>query len=549
VKVLFFMPGPGYLRHYESALRLLARRGVNVHLAFDGNEPDVDTGQKLRDDLVREFANVTFEAVPEIKLGAWGFLAKAARLFQDYLRYSNPVFDKAPILKDRMWGKTPPTLLAVFEFLARKCRLGARILGPALRLLDWMVPVDRRITAWIAEKSPELVLITPLVYFGSAQVDYVKVARRLGVRSALCVASWDNLTNKGLIRIMPDKIFVWNDAQKSEAVTLHGARADCVETTGAQTFDEWFVARPKLSREYFFRTVGLDPVHPYLLYLCSSKSIAPNEVMFIEKWIHALRSSAFPELRKAGILVRPHPKNLEQWTYPDVLQAENVAVWPRTITDWVIDDEKRADYFHSLYFSRAVVGVNTSALIEAGIVGRAVYTVLAPEFSRTQQGTLHFHYLKDFSGGLLRVARNFDEHREHLAAALAGSADEQGRCETFTRTFVRPHGLDVPAAGVLADKIESLASATKPRPSIRAALLPAIGRILLYPAAFFARTLMLNPEKRARIGFIGALLPDVQSPLMSALIWVHGRLYLASVMFSLVWAPHIRLRLGMGPKS
>jgi hypothetical protein len=411
VKVLFFMPGPGYLRHYESALRLLARRGVNVHLAFDGNEPDVDTGQKLRDDLVREFANVTFEAVPEIKLGAWGFLAKAARLFQDYLRYSNPVFDKAPILKDRMWGKTPPTLLAVFEFLARKCRLGARILGPALRLLDWMVPVDRRITAWIAEKSPDLVLITPLVYFGSAQVDYVKVARRLGVRSALCVASWDNLTNKGLIRIMPDKIFVWNDAQKSEAVTLHGARADCVETTGAQTFDEWFVARPKLSREYFFRTVGLDPVHPYLLYLCSSKSIAPNEVMFIEKWIHALRSSAFPELRKAGILVRPHPKNLEQWTYPDVLQAENVAVWPRTITDWVIDDEKRADYFHSLYFSRAVVGVNTSALIEAGIVGRAVYTVLAPEFSRTQQGTLHFHYLKDFSGGLLRVARNFDEHR------------------------------------------------------------------------------------------------------------------------------------------
>ena len=35
---------------------------------------------------------------------------------------------------------------------------------------------------------------------------------------ALPVLSWDNLTNKGLIRVQPDQVFVWNEAQKAEAV-------------------------------------------------------------------------------------------------------------------------------------------------------------------------------------------------------------------------------------------------------------------------------------------------------------------------------------------
>ena len=39
------------------------------------------------------------------------------------------------------------------------------------------------------------------------------------------------------------------------------------------------------------------------------------------------------------------------------------------------------------------LGVNTSAMIEAAILGRPVLSVLAPEFAATQEGTVHFHYL------------------------------------------------------------------------------------------------------------------------------------------------------------
>ena len=38
-----------------------------------------------------------------------------------------------------------------------------------------------------------------------------------GIPAGVCVASWDNLTNKGVIRSDPDAVFVWNEAQRRAA--------------------------------------------------------------------------------------------------------------------------------------------------------------------------------------------------------------------------------------------------------------------------------------------------------------------------------------------
>ena len=52
-----------------------------------------------------------------------------------------------------------------------------------------------------------------------------------------------------------------------------------------------------------------------------------------------------------------------------------------------------------------MIGLNTSAFIEAAIVGRPVHTIVVPEFAERQEGTVHFHYLKSVGGGVFRLAR------------------------------------------------------------------------------------------------------------------------------------------------
>ena len=101
-------------------------------------------------------------------------------------------------------------------------------------------------------------------------------------RAVLAVASWDNLTNKGLIQICPDRVLVWNALQEREAVEMHGIPAERVRKTGAQLYDHWFEMKPSFSRaDFCAHAGGLDPDEPIVLYLCSSSFICRDEVAFV----------------------------------------------------------------------------------------------------------------------------------------------------------------------------------------------------------------------------------------------------------------------------
>ena len=166
----------------------------------------------------------------------------------------------------------------------------------------------------------------------------------------LAVASWDNLTNKGLIRGAPDRVTVWNEAQRGEAVDLHGMEPGRVVATGAQSYDHWFSWRSSTTREEFCAMVGLDPARPYLLFVGSSPFIAQGEAEFVRRWATTLRARDEPEVRDVGILIRPHPQNGAQYLDADFSELDNVAVWPRGGAD-PVDGDAKSDYYDSIHHS------------------------------------------------------------------------------------------------------------------------------------------------------------------------------------------------------
>jgi hypothetical protein len=114
----------------------------------------------------------------------------------------------------------------------------------------------------------------------------------------------------------------------------------------------------------------------------------------------------------------------------------------------------KADYFDSMFHSATVVGLITSAFIEAGIVGREVHTVLEPEFEDNQLGTVHYHYLTNTAGGLLIVGKGWDEHLQKLNDTL--SRPRQDVVKPFIKAFVRPHGLEVAATPLFVEQVEAM---------------------------------------------------------------------------------------------
>jgi hypothetical protein len=452
--VLFFMRSTVYVRNFESTLRRLAERGHQVHVVADTHEfldPSDLIGR-----LCRQYPGITHSGPPRPQAPYWTRLGVEFRKAIDYVRYLEPEYGDAPKLRMRA-ELTAPVFMAftVSRQLART-RVGRAIVRRGLRAANRAIPTDPAISAFIADQKPDVVLVTPLVEPGSPQSEYLRAARQLGIRTALCVYSWDNLTSKGLIHDPLDLVTVWNEPMKQEAVALHGVPAERVVVTGDAAHDHWFTWQSRSTRETFCSRVGLDADRPYLLYLCSSRFIAPNEAPFVRRWVQEVRAAS-PLLREAGVLIRPHPQNMERWRNQDLTDLGDVTLWPRRGAN-PTDEETRSDYYDSIAYSAAVVGINTTALIESAIVGRGVYTVLAPEFRDTQEGTLHFRLLRNVSGGLLHVAADMQEHVRHLEAALRDPQAAAGRCRGFVEAFIRPYGRDEPAAPRLVSAIETVAA-------------------------------------------------------------------------------------------
>lgn len=458
MKILFVMRHTGYVRNFESTLRRLCDRGHKVHLALQiaGTHWLLDASD-VATQLSQAYPHFTRGSIP-VREDAWGHVARELRLTLDYLRYLGPEYRNAPKLRERAMRDVSDAMLARTQAGPFSGPRGRALLSGVLRGLLRAVPTDARIDAFLTANRPDVLVVTPLIEPGAPQAEYVRSARALGIPTALSVASWDNLTNKGLIHGPVDLVAVWNEMMKAEAVTMHGVPPERVIVTGAQPFDHWFDWRPSTTRDEFCARVGLPADRPYVLYLCSSKFIAPVEVPSVRAWALALRGSASPLLRQAGILVRPHPQNADQWKDADLSDLGPIAVWPRGGAA-PSDDAKRAEYFDSIFHSGAVVGVNTTAEIESAIIGRSVFTLLTPEFRDTQEGTLHFEHLRSANGGLLHVAASLDEHLAQIEPVLASPGRDDERCRRFVEAFVRPYGVKTPATARLVDALEGLAQA------------------------------------------------------------------------------------------
>lgn len=492
MRILFVMEHPGYARHYAEVIRLLADRGHEVVVGFAVHTLD-QPDKKVDVDFARELVGdtrVQFGEAPQ-RAGLWGAMARITRLLCDHLRYYHPDFVDSPKLAERARTLAPAFArsLARWAFAMGGYRAIERILS-GLEGLERAYPTDTVMGRYFDAVRPDAVIVTPLVEFGSWLVDYVVEARRRGIPSALCVASWDNLTNKGLMRVVPDRVVVWNEQQAAEAIEYHGAARDQIVVTGAQTFDPWFDMGPSTTAEEFRRQLGLSPGSPIILYLCSSSFICTveDESRFVRSWLTALRHRDEASLREAAVVIRPHPLDGASWQEAQLRDDPDIVVWPKEgVIPLSADD--RADFYDSLYHCSAVVGVNTSALIEAGILGKSVHSYLAPEFRETQEGTLHFRHLE--AGRLLHIAGDIDDHFAGLACSVSGEAQPDD-VSSFIRSFVRPRGLDKPAAPLVAEAIEALEGvriAARPRSTLNRLVALAIAPVaLVLKASYAART-------------------------------------------------------------
>ena len=237
MKILFIMSHPAAVRSFGATLRLLDERGHKVHLAFRR----IKTGDSHRVlwEIAESCPGLTFGKLPGRGSPGWvrgrhGWeaLAERVRFSADYLRYLEPRYAESSGLRARAERRAQPTVRRLARLLRPAGQPGIRVLRKAVELVERCLAPPQYVTRFVADQSPDVLLVSHLAELGSIQVEYVRAAKRLGIHTGYPVFSWDNLTNKGIVHEQPELVLVWNDLQVAEAVDLHGIPRENVRVTG-----------------------------------------------------------------------------------------------------------------------------------------------------------------------------------------------------------------------------------------------------------------------------------------------------------------------------
>lgn len=460
------------LEAFLETMRCLVERGHSVTVAVQDRDDRKDEPLAA----ATEEAGIMLVHCPDVRIDDWAGEATLLRRLRDCVHYLRPALRAAAKLRARMIDR----LRQDVQFDADTATLAGGLLaipGEQVRRLETILmlaerslPGDPLFDEFITAQKPDVVLLSPLVHFGPTQSDLVASARRLGLPVWMLLHSWDNLSTKGALHRPPDRMFVWNEHQRREADTLHGFPPERVMVVGAPRFDPFFALEPAMTRAEFHDPLGLDPSRPTLLYVCSSRFVSESELPFVNRWVAALRASQAEAVRTCNIVVRPHPDipllpsntpmPRHRWTAAPELSARVARPFddPRAVV-LMTPHATPQGLFESITHCNAVVGLNTTAELEAGIVGRPVFTVLADARDADGQSTtVHFHYLTKGAGGFVSSAGTFDEHVRQIEAALREPVDA-GPIRAFVESFLRPLGFDKPVAPLLADALEQAAMA------------------------------------------------------------------------------------------
>lgn len=457
MKILFPIRSTHLIHNHKSMISALLERGHRVHMVLKSSKMKWAGEERLEPvrDLEKSFKTFSYDFAPPIKKDFRANISGAVKAVLTYRRYllvkNQSRHYLARYIKYLPFWLRASMRIGVLGVLADYL-ISLKLTGSFLRLMIDKMPASPDTLREIYAQSPDVLLISGgSLVPASMDMEYLEAGVKAGVPTVLPALSWDYVTTKTLIYPHPDRFLVWNRHQVAEAVWHHGIPMEKIGIIGATQFDGWFGnLKPMRSREEFCKENKLDPASPIVVYFGSSFNVAQDERWILEQLWRALRASSDTSLQKTQLVLRPHPMN---YKYYRDFNLERTAIVPK---EGAIPDtaEARQLFFDTVFHAVAVIGVNTSAMLEAAILGKPIISFIAERYNKTQSEAAHFRAL--LGAGAMELVRTPEEFAEVVAKLLLGIDDFKNARENFVRDFIRPQGLEKSSGEAAADEIERL---------------------------------------------------------------------------------------------
>ena len=275
-------------------------------------------------------------------------------------------------IRRRMKYENQKNRIAYIAGLAANRLLAHRIIVQLFRFLDAHIIRNNDYETYFDRYQPSLVVLANL--FDEPEVHLLRATKRRGVKSAGFINSWDKVTARCVLRLLPDSIIVFNEIVKKELVQYDYVRPQDIYVGGMPQYDHYFIYTPS-SRDEFFKKKGLPSNTRLLLYAPVGSAYGTSDWAVID-FLHDLNEkNQFG--KNVALLVRfpPNdfidPKELEKrpWLLYD---HPGFRFTDTRGSDWDMDFHELAHLADTLAHMSLLIGYTSSIAIDAAIFDKPI---------------------------------------------------------------------------------------------------------------------------------------------------------------------------------
>ena len=343
---------------------------------------------------------------------------------KDALKINNKSYlfldSKTNFIKQKMSAKNP------FKYLLKSIAIRILSIIPCARKKYYkkyfQVMSDNFFGPYFEKYKPDLVFC-PHIY-GKENMAMLREAKKRQVKSVAVVNSWDNLSTRGIMRILPDKLVVHNNYVKSEALKWSNMKNKDIEVVGMPHFDYYVNYQPD-SKEDFCKKVGLDPSKKFLLFCPPVNSLKWSWQNLIKDLKNEIINGQLP--KDMQILVRFAPTDDEDMTQYNLndpvvkydkpgnyFNPGAANDWGVGRKDWEFTKDDMRHFANSLYYAEVMMNYGSTLNIDGAAFDLPLINIVFDDRPAKGRKFVEWIYIKThnaklFSTGGTKLSYNFDE--------------------------------------------------------------------------------------------------------------------------------------------
>ncbi len=300
------------------------------------------------------------------------------------------------------------------------------------RWFDRFVVRDHNFDGLLEKYNPDAIFLANL--FDPREISLLRGARIRKIKTIGFINSWDKITAKGFVRLLPDTLIVPNDIVKDEALRYVNISALRIVVSGPPQYDTYFNREGIESRESFLKKIHADSSKKLIVFAPMGLAFSNSDWQAID-YLHEVIEGHFKN--DAELLVRFQPNDFfgdegfktRPWLRFDLPGTRFTTT--RGV-DWDMTTDDLIHLKNTLHHMHMLISYASSIAIDAAIFDKPVINIgfeLRDDQSPLKTPTLRYttaHYSKALDTGGIFLATTKEHLIEKIRTYLSDPATDAG---------------------------------------------------------------------------------------------------------------------------